>query len=73
MSSQQNHFSVMLVLMMFFFVVDYAADFAFLFGYTTAKVGNGLSRDAFMACWGVAMGIFRGMPPAKDGPASSST
>lgn len=73
----EQHFQVSLYLMLFFFCVDYAADAMFVMGLTTAKVGNSLARDSFLAFFGIAIGIFRGMsgeqkpneePPAPPPP-----
>lgn len=59
--SMEQHFQVSLYLMLFFFFVDYAADGLFVIGLTPAKIGNSLARDSFMAFFGIAMGILRGM------------
>jgi hypothetical protein len=64
--STNQHFLLMVALMMFFFISDAVTDYLFFSGFTTAKIGDGLAHDAFLTCFGVASGIFRGMMPSSD-------
>ncbi len=73
--TMEQHFQVSLYLMLFFFCVDYAADSLVAFGLTTVKIGGTLGRDSFLAFFGVAIGIFRGMSGEQkpDGKAAGAS
>ena len=59
--SMEQHFLLSIYLMLFFFLADYATDALVAFKLTTVKIGSTLARDSFLAFFGVAIGIFRGM------------
>lgn len=61
--SIERHFNIVLGLMLFFFVIDMVMASLVGLGYTHEKIGNGLAHDAFLQCFGITMGIFRGMIP----------
>lgn len=65
--SMEQHFLLCVYLMVFFFCVDLATDALLAFGMTTTKIGGTRSADTFLALFGVALGIFRGMN--ADAPA----
>ena len=63
----EKHFNLVVLLMLFFFTVNYAGDVLFAMGLTSVKVGGNVAHDAFLAFFGVAMGIFRGLMPIDKG------
>jgi hypothetical protein len=66
-NTAEAHFRLMLLLMMVFFCAEIVLDGLWRFGYTASKIGNGMTRDIFMALFGVAIGIFRGLKPDGEG------
>lgn len=59
--SMEQHFLLCIYLMIFFFIADIATDALLAFKLTTTKIGGTRAADTFMALFGVALGIFRGM------------
>ncbi len=61
--TQQAHFLLMIYLMLFFFLVDLGTQTLYAFHLTAAQIGGTLAHDAYLAFFGIALGIFRGMTP----------
>jgi hypothetical protein len=60
-SDLEAHFKLCVYLMLFFFGVDFMSDALVQFGLTHSKIMGGTAHDTFMAFFGIAIGIFRGM------------
>ncbi len=63
--SMEQHFLLCVYLMVLFFFVDLATDALLAFHLTTVKIGGTRAADTFLALFGVALGIFRGMNADK--------
>lgn len=71
--SMEQHFLLCVYLMLFFFLADVATDALVAFKVTEMKICGTLARDTFLALFGVAIGIFRGMNADRpDGDAGAS-
>jgi hypothetical protein len=61
--TQEQHFVVCLYLMLLFFFVDMGTSALVALHITTMQIGGGEAHDAYIAFFGIALGIFRGMTP----------
>lgn len=59
--TMESHFQICIYLMVIFFVADLATDALIAFKVTSVKIGGTRAADTFLALFGVALGIFRGM------------
>lgn len=57
----ESHFQICVYLMVFFFLADLSTDALIAFKVTAVKIGGTRAADTFLALFGVALGIFRGM------------
>lgn len=62
-NTQEAHFQMCLMLMILFFFVDLGTSALVAFHMTTAQIGGGTAHDAYVAFFGISLGIFRGMQP----------
>lgn len=61
--SAEQHFLICLYLMLLFFFVDLGTSALLALHITEVQIGGGESHDAYIAFFGIALGIFRGMTP----------
>ena len=59
----ETHFRFMLGLMMMFFFVNIGLQMMAALHVPAPPDALTMSHDAFLECFGIAMGIFRGMMP----------
>ena len=71
--SMEEHLWLCVRLMLFFFLLDYTAEVLLAFKVTTIKIGGAVAHDAYIAFFGLAMGIFRGMLPTSPAPGVTAT
>jgi hypothetical protein len=64
-STVEAHFMICLYLMIFFFLVDLGTSALVALHITMVQIGGGEAHDAYIAFFGIALGIFRGMTPAS--------
>lgn len=62
-ATMETHFKVCLYLMLLFFFVDLGTSALLALHITEVQIGGGESHDAYIAFFGIALGIFRGMTP----------
>lgn len=62
-TSIERHFNIMIILMLTFLVIDLSTDALIAFKIIEMKIGDSHAHSAFMACFGIALGIFRAMKP----------
>ncbi len=70
--TMEQHFQICVFLMVFFFCVDLATDALVAFHLTAVKIGGTRAADTFLALFGVALGIFRGMSGEPNGNPNSA-
>ena len=63
MGDMEKHFLLMVGLMLLFFFMSIGADALVAFGVVNSRIGGEMPSQAFMAFFGIALGIFRGMKP----------
>lgn len=59
----EQHFLIMIYLMMTFFFVNVGLEVLAGKGIVTTGTASSTSHDAFIAFFGIAVGMFRGMQP----------
>lgn len=73
-STMEQHFLICIYLMLLFFFVDLGTSALTALHITSVQIGGGEAHDAYIAFFGIALGIFRGMTPAGgEFPANAET
>ena len=61
--SQESHFKVAVLLMLFFFAMAYISEALLAFKLVSADIMGETSKNAYVLFSGIAIGMLRGMQP----------
>jgi hypothetical protein len=72
--SQENHFKVAVLLMLFFFVMAYTSEALLAFKLVSVDILGETSKNGYLLFSGIAIGMLRGMQPDQaPGPPADPT